>query len=66
MKIAGIDKRPVGRPKKAPELKKKMVSVRLPQWMLDWMNEHYLSNTYLIESAIKKTYKIKPEKKHDK
>jgi hypothetical protein len=49
-----------GAPKKDPALKKMPVSVKLPQWLLDWMSCQEESRAVLIEDALRKRHKLKP------
>jgi len=51
-----------GAPKKPPALKKMPISVKLPQWLLDWMAEQEESRAVLIEDALCKRHKLKPPK----
>lgn len=49
-----------GRPPIAPELKKIPSTVKLSQWVTDWLNEQDEAKAVLIETAVIKTYKLKP------
>jgi len=52
--------RGVGRPPSPAHLKKRLISIRLPEWLILWMDEQPGKNrALLIEEAIKK---IKLEK----
>jgi len=53
-----------GRPPAQTELKKRMVSIRLPEWLLVWMDEQPETNrAILIEDALKQVHRINPSKK---
>lgn len=49
-----------GAPKKHPALLKVPVSLKLPRWLLAWMDEQPESRAVLIEEALKRSRKIKP------
>ena len=50
-----------GRPPVPAELKKRMVSIRLPEWLLNWMDiQHETNRAELIEDALKKVHGIDP------
>lgn len=49
-----------GRPQIAPELKKVPNTVKLSQWVTDWLNEQDEAKAVLIEEAVIKAYKLKP------
>jgi hypothetical protein len=48
-----------GRKPSPANLKKNMISIKLPQWLLDWMAEQNESRAVLIEEALKKVHKLK-------
>jgi hypothetical protein len=48
-----------GAPTKPANLKKKMVSVKLPKWLVEWTAEQPESRAVLIEDALKKVHKLK-------
>ena len=48
-----------GRKPSPPNLKKNMVSVKLPQWLIDWTAEQEESRAVLIEDALKNVHKLK-------
>lgn len=48
-----------GAPIKPANLKKEMVSVKLPKWLIDWTAEQEESRAVLIEDALKKVHKLK-------
>jgi len=41
-------------------LKKEPISVKLPKWLIEWMDDQPESRAVLIEEAICKRHKIKP------
>lgn len=47
-----------GRKPAPPNLKKNMVSVKLPQWLIDWTKEQPESRAVLIEDALKKVHNL--------
>ncbi|MDY0300264.1 MAG: hypothetical protein RBQ99_01630 [Trichlorobacter sp.] len=50
-----------GRKPAHPLLKKRLVSIRLPEWLLNWMDEQPDTNrAVLIEHALKKVHQIEP------
>lgn len=48
-----------GAPIKPANLKKNMISVKLPQWLVDWTKEQPESRAVLIEDALKKVHNLK-------
>ena len=53
-------KKSVGQPPKAANLKKNPISLKMPQWLIDWTNEQTESRAILIEQALCKVHKLKP------
>lgn len=49
-----------GRKPAPPLLKKEPISLKLPRWLIDWMDAQPESRAVLIEDAICKRHKIKP------
>jgi len=49
-----------GRPTAPPRLKKRMISVRLPEWLLAWLSQQTESQAVLIEDALKEKHRLKP------
>lgn len=47
-----------GRPPAAPKLKKMPIAIKLPQWLLDWMDLYVESRAVLIEEAMCAHYRI--------
>ena len=59
--MAGGKRQGAGRPPAPVELKKRMVSIRLPEWLIQWMYEQPETNrAVLIEEALKKVHSIEP------
>lgn len=57
----GGKRKGAGRPPAPVELKKRMVSIRLPEWLIQWMDEQHDTNrAVLIEEALKKVHGIEP------
>jgi hypothetical protein len=50
----------VGRPQASPELKKMPISIKLPKWLLDWLDSQDVSRAVLIEDALRSVHKIDP------
>lgn len=50
-----------GRPHAPDGHKKRMVSVRLPEYLIQWLSDQTESQAALIESALNKTYSIERE-----
>jgi len=48
-----------GRKPAPANLKKNMISVKLPQWLIEWTAEQPESRAVLIEDALKKVHKLK-------
>lgn len=51
-----------GRPQLDPRMVKVPVGYRLPCWLVDWMRAQDQAQSELIETALCKTYKLKPPK----
>lgn len=51
-----------GAPRKDPALVKKMITTRLPVWLVDWVGAQDNQAT-TIEAALIKTYRLKPPAK---
>ena len=49
-----------GRPHSPPELLKVQSGLKLPRWLLDWMDLQPKSRAVLIEEALRARHKIKP------
>jgi len=59
--MAGGKRKGAGRPPAPAELKKRMISIRLPGWLLKWMDAQPGTNrALLIEDALKKVHEIDP------
>lgn len=49
-----------GRKPVPAELKKEPISIKLPKWLIDWMDEQQESRPNLIEEAMRRQYNIWP------
>lgn len=49
-----------GRPAIAPELKKKSISLKIPTWLNEWLDEQSESKVSLIEKALFSQYNLTP------
>jgi len=58
--MSGGKREGAGAPKKAPILKKEPVSLKLPRWLIEWLDTQPESRAVLIEAALKRQHKIKP------
>lgn len=59
--MAGGKREGAGRPPAPHLLKKRMVSIRLPEWLILWMDEQPGTNrAVLIETALSKLHNLKP------
>ena len=58
--MSGGKREGAGRPPAPPMLKKEPISVKLPKWLIEWMDSQPESRAVLIEDAICKRHKIKP------
>ena len=58
---AGGKREGAGRPRSPKMLKKRPVSIRLPEWLIQWMdNQPGTNRAVLIEESLQKLHKIKP------
>lgn len=48
-----------GRKPVAPELKKEPISIKLPKWLIDWMDAQESSRPLLIEEALRRQHGIR-------
>ena len=51
-----------GRKHSPPELLKIPISLKLPRWLIEWMETRPESRAVLIENSLRETHKIKPPK----
>lgn len=58
--MSGGKREGAGRPTAPPMLKKEPISVKLPKWLIEWMDGQPESRAVLIEDAICKRNKLKP------
>lgn len=49
-----------GRKPVPPGLKKEPISIKLPKWLIDWMDAQKESRPILIEEALRRQYGIWP------
>lgn len=49
-----------GRKPVPPELKKMPISIKLPKWLIDWMDTQEESRPNLIEEALRRQHGIAP------
>jgi len=49
-----------GRPLISPSLKKNSIHLKLPRWLIEFLDKGEFSRAIMIEAALKKTYKLKP------
>jgi len=49
-----------GRKPVAPDLKKEPISIKLPKWLIDWMDSQQESRPNLIEEALRRQHSIRP------
>ena len=52
----------VGRPRVTGQNARVMVAVRLPTWLHEWMRRQDLSQSELIENALRNSYGAAPKK----
>ena len=43
-----------------PLLKKEPINVKLPRWLIEWLDDQPESRAVLIEEALKRRHKLKP------
>jgi len=55
----GGKRKGAGRHITPPNLKKNMVSVKLPQWLIVWTKDQPESRAVLIENALKEVHNLK-------
>ena len=54
------DKSKGGRPPAPPGLRRVNVPLRLPEWLVQWMSEQAETPAELIEAALLKAHKLRP------
>ena len=54
-----------GRKPVPKELKKEPISIKLPRWLLDWMDTQEESRPQLIEEALRRQHNIFPPGEED-
>ena len=58
--MSGGKREGAGRPPAPPMLKKEPISVKLPKWLIEWMDGQHESRAVLIEEALRKVHKLRP------
>lgn len=58
--MSGGARQGAGRKPAPPMLKKEPVSLKLPRWLIEWMDSQPESRAALIEEALKRRHKLKP------
>jgi len=58
--MSGGARQGAGRKPSPPELKKEPISLKLPRWLIEWMDKQDESRAVLIEEALKRRHKLKP------
>ena len=53
------EKKRRGRPSVSPSLKKNSIHLKLPRWLIEFLDKGEFSRAIMIETALKKTYKLK-------
>ena len=51
-----------GRPPVAPELLKVQLGLKLPRWLIDWLDTREESRAELIEDALRDRHRLTPPK----
>lgn len=57
--MTGGKRKGAGRKPSHPMLKKEPISLKLPRWLIKWMDEQQESRAVLIENSLKMTHKLK-------
>ena len=58
--MSGGKREGAGRKPAPPMLKKEPISLKLPRWLIEWMDDQQESRAVLIEDALKRRHKLKP------
>jgi len=58
--MQGGKRKGAGRPTIVPELKKKSISLKIPTWLNEWLDEQSESKVSLIEKALFAQYNLTP------
>jgi hypothetical protein len=48
-----------GRPPLTPDQRRELLNVRLPRWLIDWIDTREESRAELVEGALKTQYRLK-------
>lgn len=51
-----------GRPPAPPQLQRVNVPLRLPRWLVEWIDQQEATRAELIEAALLKAHKLRPPK----
>ena len=49
-----------GRPRLAPDQRRELLHVRLPRWIIDWIDAREESRAELVEEALKSRHRLLP------
>ncbi|SFO08919.1 hypothetical protein [Xenorhabdus japonica] len=60
LELRGGKRAGAGRPPIDKNLRKMPVTIKIPKWIIDWLNEQPETKVRLIENAIIKHYNISP------
>lgn len=58
--MSGGKREGAGRKPSPPELLKAPISIKLPRWLIEWLDTQPESRAVLIEDAMRRRHKIKP------
>lgn len=58
--MSGGAREGAGRKPAPPMLKKEPIGLKLPRWLIEWMDDQQESRAVLIEDALKRRHKLKP------
>ena len=58
--MSGGKREGAGRPPAPDFLKKEQIGLKLPRWLIDWLDTQAESRAVLIEDALKRRHKLKP------
>jgi len=51
-----------GRPPAPPQMQRLNVPLRLPRWLVEWIDQQEATRAELIEAALLKAHKLRPPK----
>ena len=58
--MSGGKREGAGRKPSPPKLLKVPISIKLPRWLIEWLDTQPESRAVLIEDALRRRHKIKP------